>query len=110
MKICLASSEVSPFAKTGGLADVSAALARFLARHGHEVRVFLPLYRRLREGGYSLQPHGNLQHFALQLGDRRLPWSLWSVRLPESEVDVWLVDCPDLFDRGGIYSGNEEDG
>ncbi len=114
MKICLASSEVAPFAKTGGLADVTAALARFLARHGHDVCVFLPLYRRVREGAFSLEPHGNLQHFALHMGERRLAWSLWSVRLPNSPAarntpKIWLVDCPELFDRGGIYAGNDED-
>ncbi len=109
MKICLATSEVAPFAKTGGLADVSAALARHLSRAGHDVRLFLPLYRRLREGSWELEPHGDLQHFALQMGDRRLPWSLWSVRLPKSAAEAWLVDCPELFDRGGLYTGGEDD-
>ena len=73
------------------------------------MRVFLPLYRRLREGAFSLEPHGDLQHFALTMGERRLAWSLWSVGLPESKAKVWLVDCPELFDRGGIYAGNDED-
>jgi starch synthase len=44
LKVCYASSEVAPFAKTGGLADVSAALPRQLHRMGHDVRVFLPFY------------------------------------------------------------------
>jgi len=76
--------------------------------------VFLPLYRRVREGAFSLEPHGNLQHFALQMGERRLAWSLWSVGLPKSPTPrntpkIWLVDCPELFDRGSIYAGNDED-
>jgi hypothetical protein len=49
MKILLASSEVFPFSKTGGLADMVGALARALANAGHEARVVTPLYRGIRE-------------------------------------------------------------
>ena len=47
LRIALAASECAPFAKTGGLADVTGALARALWRRGHDVRVFLPAYRRV---------------------------------------------------------------
>ena len=49
-RICLVSSEVAPLAKTGGLADVAAGLSRYLGSAGHDVRVFMPLYKRIREG------------------------------------------------------------
>ena len=49
MKIAFVSSEVVPFSKTGGLADVSGALPKFLAELGHEVTVFTPLYRGIRK-------------------------------------------------------------
>ena len=62
LKICFAASEVSPLAKTGGLADVTAALAAQLAANGHDVRVFMPLYRRLREEGRPLEPVEGLEH------------------------------------------------
>ena len=42
MKIAFASSEIVPFAKTGGLADVAGALPKELAKLGHEVKVFMP--------------------------------------------------------------------
>lgn len=45
MKIAFFSSEVYPFAKTGGLADVAGALPIALGNMGHEVKVFMPLYR-----------------------------------------------------------------
>ena len=44
LKICLATAEMAPLAKTGGLADVTAALTAYFARSGHEVRALLPLY------------------------------------------------------------------
>ncbi len=48
MKVAFLSSEAAPFSKTGGLADVSGALPRFLNRAGEEVFVFTPLYREVR--------------------------------------------------------------
>ena len=48
MKVLLAASEVHPFAKTGGLADVAGALPRALAELDVEVAVCLPLYPKVR--------------------------------------------------------------
>lgn len=45
MRVAFVTSEVSPFSKTGGLADVSEALPTALAERGLEVTVFSPLYR-----------------------------------------------------------------
>src|SRR5712692_4214681 len=49
LRILLVASEVEPFAKTGGLADVAGALPKALAALGHDVRVFLPGYRGVQE-------------------------------------------------------------
>ncbi len=49
MKILLASSEVHPFSKTGGLADMVGALGKALVHAGHEVCIVTPLYRGIRE-------------------------------------------------------------
>ena len=45
MNILLAASEVVPYAKTGGLADVAGALPKALARLGHKVSVVMPRYK-----------------------------------------------------------------
>ncbi|WP_430284896.1 glycogen/starch synthase, partial [Salmonella enterica] len=50
-RVCFVTAEYTPLAKTGGLADVSTALTRYLHRQGHDVRVFMPLYRRIAERG-----------------------------------------------------------
>ena len=49
MRILLASSEVHPYSKTGGLGDMVGALAKALGRAGHQVGVVTPLYRGIRE-------------------------------------------------------------
>ncbi|HQL23897.1 MAG TPA: glycogen/starch synthase, partial [candidate division Zixibacteria bacterium] len=50
MKVCLVGPEMVPFAKTGGLGDVVGALPKALGRLGHDVTVFMPLYRELDFG------------------------------------------------------------
>ena len=53
MNILFCSSEVVPFAKTGGLADVAGALPIALERIGHKVRITLPKYKMVKEKGES---------------------------------------------------------
>ena len=109
LKICLASSEVAPFAKTGGLADVAAALARFLGRDGHDARLFMPMYRRVREGGWEFRPHPRLQDVPVDLGGRRFAFSVSLANLPDSDVEVYFVRCPELYDREGIYTADADE-
>jgi starch synthase len=101
MNIVFAASECVPFAKTGGLADVVGALPPELVKLGHEVTVYLPLYAGVR-------PHLE--------GERK--YALRSVTIPfegynrfagivdgglREGVRYYFVDCPELFDRPGLY-------
>jgi starch synthase len=107
VNVLYVTSELTPFAKTGGLADVSAALPNELARRGHDVRPFLPLYRRVREQRTTIVPR--LGPITLRIGNHAYRFSVATTRLPGSDLEVYLVDCPELFDRPGIYgSGGDE--
>jgi len=55
MKILMIASEVTPFAKTGGLADVIGSLPKELKRLGHDVRVIIPFYKEVEMGDYSIR-------------------------------------------------------
>ena len=103
MNILLASSEVHPYSKTGGLADMVGALAKMLARTGHEARVVSPLYR------------GILGHFPgiqredwwldLPLGTKRVQAELLSLQV-EKNLTVYFIQQPAFYDRGGYYMEN----
>jgi starch synthase len=107
LNILVASSEVVPFAKTGGLADVCGALPIEVARLGHGVTVFLPAYRQARNCG---QPIENTDVVLdIPIGNKIVSGRLLKSWLPGSDVTVYLVDQPAYFDRQELYRENGED-
>jgi len=100
MKILLASSEVYPFSKTGGLADMVGALGRALVKAGHEAVIVTPLYRGIREKFPALRRVD--WEFDLPLGHRHVQAGLWE--LPQTgEAKVYFVEHDGYFNRAGIY-------
>lgn len=102
MRVLFVSSEVAPFAKTGGLGDVSAALPKALRARGHDVRIVLPYYRRVREGGHEVEVA--VPPIELSLGPRRFSFTTLTATLPATDVPVYFVHCPALYDRPSIYT------
>lgn len=107
MNIVFASSEVVPFSKTGGLADVSGALPIALEKLGANCTVFTPAYKEALTCGQDIQP--TEIHFEVPLGDRLVSGRLLKSNLPGSTVPVYLVDQPDFFDRDGLYGNSDGD-
>jgi starch synthase len=98
MRILQAASEVFPFCKTGGLADVVGALSQKLGAAGHDVMLFLPKYRVVEstalQGGMSYPLEIPLGSGSVHVSLRYMQWR---------SVSVQFIDCPPLFDRDGIY-------
>src|SRR5437588_9535891 len=100
MKILLASSEVHPYSKTGGLADMVGALGKALARAGHRVGIVTPLYLGIREAFPAITPV-NLPVDAA-LGIRRVQGEVWSLE-PLPGLTVYFIEQPEFFQRTGLY-------
>jgi starch synthase len=109
LKLCILSSEIVPYAKTGGLADVAGALVRNLSALGHDVRAFMPLYPIVRRNYPELQPVLGAQRAALTIGDTEYWFSLLTAGFPGSDAPVYFVDCPALFDRAGLYTNDPDE-
>ena len=109
MKIILASSEVVPFAKTGGLADVCGALPRELEKLGHQVDVFMPMYRCVIEQSdkFQIQPVG--QALEIPVGNSVESGQLFRTNMPDSQTTIWFVAHNEYFDRGGLYGDAGQD-
>ncbi len=94
MKILLASSEVHPYSKTGGLADMVGALGKALARAGHEVRIVTPLYRGIREKFPRIKRED--WQFDLPLGAQRVQAELFSLKV-EKGLTVYFIHQPEFY-------------
>ena len=100
MKILFASSEVEPYSKSGGLADMAGALAKFMGRRGHEVGVVTPLYRGIRARFPSVEPMDwNLD---LPMGEERVQAKVCARHLAGGQT-IYLIDCPPFYDRAELY-------
>ena len=104
LKICLATSELAPLAKSGGLADVSAALSAYLYRDGHDIRVLMPFYSSIKREQLDIEPVANLQNLVTRVGPWDVEYAIDRVILPGSGLPVYLLRCPTLYDRAGLYT------
>jgi starch synthase len=104
LKLCVLSSEILPYAKTGGLADVAGALVQNLRRLGHDVLAFMPLYSAVRTAHPELQPVLGVQQIPLAIGDKEYRFSLQTASFPGTDIAMYFVDCPELYDRASFYT------
>jgi starch synthase len=93
-----------PFAKTGGLADVTGALVRELAELGHEILAFMPLYAAVRHAHPDTQPVPVLQNVGVTIDGRAYAFSVRTTHVPGTAIPAYFIDCPELFDRPTIYT------
>jgi len=105
LKICFVAAEVMPFSKTGGLADVAGALPRYLHERGHDVRLVTPLHAQIDASRYDFVRVEFLTDVPVDLGHHRFHFTVYVARSEGSELDVYFVDCPQLFHRPAVYTG-----
>ena len=109
LNICLATAEFAPLAKTGGLADVSAALSAYLHTAGHDVRVVMPFYSTLNRGELKFDPVDNFQNLTVSIGPWDVEYSIYRTVLPTSGLPVYLLRCPALYERDGLYTSGKDE-
>ena len=108
MKVAFLSSEVFPFAKTGGLADVSGSLPKALAKLGCDIKIFMPKYSSIDEKKYQLKFIESIK-IPITVADNIRNAFLHKATLPGSDVEVIFVDCPYYFSRGSVYTNDTDE-
>jgi starch synthase len=104
LNICFITAELAPLAKAGGLADVSAALLKYLSAGGHDLRLFMPAHSAIDRSQLELHTVDFLHGLEQQIGLQRYRYSVLTARLPGTDAWFYLIDCPEAFDRPGIYT------
>ncbi len=100
LKILILASEVVPFAKTGGLADVTGSLPKALRVLGHDIRVAMPRYGRIQPDKFHLETV--LEQFDVPMDHTTEPAGLMQATIGV-DVPVYMIDNARYFDRDGIY-------
>lgn len=98
MKVLFAAAEIHPYAKSGGLADVSQSLPNALSA-AVEITAVMPLYGSIDPAHHAIRATD--LHFDVSVGDSRHP-----VRIHEAQNDgvaTLFVDAPGFGDRHGLY-------
>lgn len=99
-KILFAAAELTPLAKSGGLADVVGALPIVLRQRGFDVRCIIPKYEVINAAALGFRRARSL---SVTVGEGTYAVPVWEGRVPKTDVPAYLLESPDFLSRGGIY-------
>lgn len=106
LRIVIVAAEMVPYAKTGGLADVTGALPLALAQLGHQVSVVMPRYPSVEAAVRSLEKM--CDRIAVPMGPSIEHGVVWGAkRTPR--VPVYFIEHPQYFQREALYSTADGD-
>lgn len=110
MRILILASEVAPFAKTGGLADVAGSLPIALAALGHDVRVVMPAHQSIeaaaQSGRWDIAP--DAVQLRVPVGGGVVDAGVLRATLPGSTVPIYFIAERHLFDRPSLYGYSDD--
>lgn len=106
MKILLATFECVPFIKVGGLADVTGTLPKYIKAKEHDIRIVMPLHRKIDRKKYSLTD--TKEKVLVPVGGEIAEGSIWKGRLG-IDVPVYFIENEKYFNREEVYRTSEGD-
>lgn len=108
MQVVIVTSEVAPYSKTGGLADVAGALPKALAEIGAKVSVFSPFYPSVKKiKNTQNQPKLKIKNLPIKVGERIKEAKVFYKR--ESLIDFYFIANQEFFDRQFLYGTEKGD-
>jgi starch synthase len=109
-KVLLASAEVEPFAKTGGLADVAGALPKELKKLGVDIKIIMPKYKLVDKylNSNNIKPELVLENLNFNIENRQEVCNVFKIKTQEN-IEVFFIDNSQYFDRSGIYGDKNGD-
>ena len=109
LKIAFTATECVPYAKTGGLADVTGSLPAELTELGCEIKVFVPKYSRIDESRFDLKYNWDIGEMPIRINGVVRSVHVHQSKLPNTNVDVYFIDCPHYFYRHRIYTDDHDE-
>lgn len=106
LKVLIAASEVVPFAKTGGLADVTGALSKELKKLGHDIRVIMPFYKETKRRKLAIKDTG--ETLLIEISDKIVQAKICTATI-DKNITVYLIENDDYYGRDELYRTAEGD-
>jgi len=102
LKILFVASEMAPYAKSGGLADVAGSLPKALHDIGVDVRVVFPRYRGINDKNETISHEAT---FNVRLDWRERPAELYRIK---ADYPIYMIGNDQYFDRAGFYGHGDD--
>jgi starch synthase len=106
LHVVMASSEISPFAKTGGLGEVLGSLPLALEKLGVKVSLIMPAYHSILRGDFPIEDTG--RSFSVPVSEGREKGSILKGKLGRS-IPVYFIRADKYYDRESLYHTGESD-
>mgnify|MGYP003582233202 CR=1 FL=1 len=103
--VLFVSSEVYPYSKTGGLADISNSLPQALNSIGNEVRILTPKYGQLDERRLQIHEIKRMKDLSIEFNKKKHKFSIKSsfIHGKNTKAQIYLLENNDFFKNKGIY-------
>lgn len=105
MNIVEVCSEAYPFAKTGGLADVLGALPEALSKAGHNVKLFIPFYKTIKDKNLKLKKID--KQFSIKIYDEKYSFSILSQKHKRLPLEYYFIKNDKFYDRDELYTDSK---
>lgn len=113
MKIAFVTSELNPYAKVGGLADVAQGLTKALSELGTEVKIFVPRYSSIDPWRDELHYCFDINEIKIKVSEKEFSVHTFKKEIQnarKSKIEIYFVDSPFHFDRSSIYTNDADEG
>jgi len=103
-RVVLVTTEIVPYSKVGGLADVMGALPDELEKLGCGVTIMTPLYSSIDRSKFGIRKIPRHAKLEAPVGAERVRFALFGAKKPGTSIDVYFVECERFYGRKGIYT------
>lgn len=104
LRVSIVTTEIVPYSKVGGLADVMGALPGALEEAGCEITIFTPLYAEIDRNLFGIEPESALGNLSVQVGKKQRRFKIHSATMPGTDVRVFFIENRHFYGREGIYT------
>ena len=102
LKIAFITPESIPYAKTGGLADISGVLPGFLSGMWHDVKIFMPRYRQVEQNFPNLKKVS--RNINCRIGDDIFQGDIHFLKDENTGLEIYFIANDFFFNRQELYT------